>query len=66
MFVHSSVSSQIQLVHGATVFLDNLDTPDFVTFFSTLASCVLPSTRQGHVDIFTPLASCGKLALWGD
>ena len=61
MFVHSAVSSELRLVHGATVSLDNLDTSDFVTFFSTLAGCVLPPSSNGHVDIFAPLASCGKL-----
>ena len=47
----------------ATVSLDTLDTPEFVEFFETLASSVLPPDQGGHVDLFVPLGSCGELLL---
>ena len=60
MFLHSEVPGELAVVHGATVTLDSLDTPEFVQFFESIANFVLPSSQAGHIDIFVPLASCGK------
>ena len=49
------------MVHGSTVTIDNLDSPDVLEFFQSIVSHVLPTTENGHVDIFVPLASTGKM-----
>ena len=48
-------------MHGATVNVDNLDTPEFMQFFENVASCVEPTANGGHIDIFAPIAACGEL-----
>ena len=49
-------------MHGATVNVDNLDTPEFMQFFENVASCVEPTANGGHIDIFAPIAACGELS----
>ena len=39
--------------------IDNLDDADFVEFFYSLASHVLPASSGGHIDVFVPLAASG-------
>ena len=61
LFTHSETPfDDLRLAHGFTVNVDNLDTPDFMNFFETIANAVLPCTKKGHIDIFAPVASCGE------
>lgn len=47
-------------MNKSVVTVDNFDTPEFVEFFETVCTSVLPPSKDGHVDIFVPLASCGN------
>ena len=60
-FTHSETPySDLHLVHGSTINVDNLDTPDIMDFMQAIATAVLSSSRGGHVDIFAPVATCGE------
>ena len=59
MFLHSEEPGDLRLVHGATVNIDNLDTPEFVDFFENVSGYLRPESEGGHIDIFVPLASTG-------
>ncbi len=60
MFVHSEHPWELNLVQGATVTLSNLDLGEHINFFETITSHVMSAAEGGHIDIFAPLASCGK------
>ena len=40
-FAHSGAPGDFQIVHGATVNIDNLDEPEFVSFFQSISNSVL-------------------------
>ena len=61
MLTHNSVPGELLLVHEATVTYNTLEIAEFVQFFESMATCVLPESEGGHIDLFSPLASCGKL-----
>ena len=60
-FTHSETPyDDLRIVHGSTINVDSLDTPDCVNFFETVGSVVLSGKNGGHIDIFAPVASCGE------
>ena len=61
IFVQSDVPWELRLVRDAVISVDNFEeTPEFVNFFHVLAGHVLGPADGGHVDLFTPLGSCGQ------
>lgn len=59
IFVHSVMPWELCVVDGSVMSVDNVDRPDFLHFFTILATHVVPVNERGHVDIFVPLGSNG-------
>ena len=57
-FLTDGNPGEIWLTQDATVAADNLENKDIKDFWLAVAMNTIPPGTGGHIDIFTPLASC--------